>query len=193
MERAYRLRIYPTKDQLKVLPSYFGTARWVWNACLRWRSHWYKQFNESVTGIDFSRELTWLKKLESYKWLIAVPATISSQVLRDQDKAFAHFFAKRAKYPKRKKLTSSQSIRFQLDQRVVGNYFITGKLFKLPGLGAIDVRWSRIPTGIPKMVTLTRDTVGRYFISFICEKIIESLSETDQSIGIDLGIGHPHN
>ena len=91
MERAYKLRIYPTKDQLKVLPSYFGTARWVWNAHLQWRFYWYKQFNKSVTDINFSRKLTWLKKLDSNKWLTAVPATVSGQILRDQDKAFAYF------------------------------------------------------------------------------------------------------
>jgi len=188
MERAYRLRIYPTREQLKVLPGYFGTARWIWNVALRWRSHYYKKLGEKVTGVDFSRELTWLKKLEPYKWLAAVPATVHGQVLRDQDTAFANFFAKRAKYPKRKKPESAQAIRFQLDQRVVGNNFIAGKLLKLTGLGAIDVRWSRIPTGIPKMITLSRDAVGRYFVSFMCDEVIQPLAATGHSIGIDLGI-----
>jgi putative transposase len=71
---------------------------------------------------------------------------------------------------------------------VVGNYFITGKLLKLPGLGAIDVRWSRIPTGLPKMITLSRDAAERYFVSFMCEEQIASLPETGCGIGIDLGI-----
>jgi putative transposase len=73
---------------------YFGTARWAWNACLAWRSNLYAEFNESVSAIDFSRELTELKKLETYEWVNNSPSTIITQALRDQDTAFKKFLKK---------------------------------------------------------------------------------------------------
>ncbi|CAK0742619.1 transposase [Gammaproteobacteria bacterium] len=41
--------------------------------------------------------------MKVYSWLVKVPATVLEQVLRDQDKAFANFFAKRTRYLKYKK------------------------------------------------------------------------------------------
>jgi putative transposase len=144
--------------------------------------------HERVSGVDFSRELTWLKRLESLAWLKAVPATVLTQVLRDQDRAFANFFTKRARYPRFKKRRTGASIRFQLDQRCVLNTYRAGERLKLPGLGALKVRWSRIPDGIPKMVTLRRDPAGRYFVAFMVEEPIEQAAPSQRSVGIDLGV-----
>ncbi|CAK0768509.1 transposase [Gammaproteobacteria bacterium] len=188
MQRAYRFRFYPTATQSPLLSGYFGSARWVWNACLSWRAHLYKDQKTSVNGIDFSKELTFLKTLESYSWLKKTPSAIYQQTLRDQETAFSNFFSKRAGYPKFKRKHSAQSIRFTLDQRVILNYFRAGKLLRLTKLGSLNIRWSRIPTGIPKMVTVSKDSAGRYFVSFSCEEEIQKLPSNEVAIGIDLGI-----
>jgi putative transposase len=174
--------------QVALLAQFFGAARWVWNTALAWRSHWFKALGEKVTGVDFSRELTWLKKLEPLSWLASVPATVLVQTLRDQDRAFVNFFAKRARYPRFKKRRAAASIRFQLDQRVAMNSYRAGELLKLPGLGALDVRWSRVPGGVPKMVTVRRDACGRYFVSFMVEETIEQAAPSTKSVGIDVGL-----
>ena len=188
IQRSYQFRFYPTAVQIALLAQFFGAARWVWNAALAWRSHWYKALGESVTGVDFSRELTWLKKLDSLAWLAAVPATVLAQVLRDQDRAFSNFFAKRARYPRFKRRTEAASIRFQLNQRTVMNVYRAGAFLKLPGLGVLDVIWSRIPGGVPKMVTVRRDACGRYFVSFMVEEVIEQAESSTKSVGIDVGL-----
>ncbi|CAK0744883.1 transposase [Gammaproteobacteria bacterium] len=188
MQRAYRFRFYPTTTQSQLLSGYFGSARWVWNACLSWRTYLYKDHKESANGIDFSRELTFLKTLESYSWLKKTPSAVYTQILRDQDTAFSNFFAKRAGYPRFKRKHSAQSIRFQLDQRIVLNYFRAGQFLKLTKLGSLNIRCSRIPTGIPKMVMVSRDSEGRYFVSFSCEEEIQKLPSNEVAIGIDLGV-----
>lgn len=96
IQRSYQFRLYPSAVQLILLAQYFGAARWVWNTALAWRSHCYKVLGERVSGVDFSREMTFLKTLAPFAWLKAVPATILTQTLRDQDQAFSNFFAKRA-------------------------------------------------------------------------------------------------
>lgn len=188
IQRSYQFRFYPTPMQAVLLAQFFGAARWVWNSALAWRSHWFKELGEKVTGVDFSRELTWLKKLEPLAWLASVPATVLVQTLRDQDRAFANFFGKRARYPRFKRRSHGASIRFQLDQRVVMNNYRSGELLKLPGLGVLDIRWSRVPGGVPKMVTVRRDACGRYYVSFMVEEAIEPAAPSQNSVGVDVGL-----
>lgn len=186
--KSYKFRFYPNKTQKKLLTQYFGAKRFVWNTCLAWRSNFYKENKESVTGVDYSRELTWLKKFEPYSWLKEIPSSIATQCLRDQDKAFKKFFKeKETGYPKFKSRHRQQSIRFQMDQRVVMNNYRAGSLLKIPGLGKVKITWSRNPIGIPKMVTVSLDTAGRYFVSMGIEEAIQTKPPVEKAAGIDLG------
>ena len=65
---------------------------------------------------------------------------------------------------------------------------MAGSLLKLPKLGALKVRWSRIPEGTPKMATVSKDASGRYFVAFMCEEFIKPLAPTGRTVGVDLGI-----
>jgi putative transposase len=186
--RSYKFRFYPNRTQEKQLAKMFGSARWVWNHALDWRSSAYKVHGESVNGVDFSRELTFLKTLEPYAWLKDTPFTVYSQVLRDQDDAFRSFFAKRTKYPKFKNRRSKQSIRFNLDQRRLHTQFINGEMLKLPVLGKLKIRWSRLVAGTPKMVTVSKDASGRYFVSMSAESQIEHLPQKTNAVGLDFGV-----
>lgn len=55
-------------------------------------------------------------------------------------------------------------------------------------IGPLNIRWSRMPGGIPKMATVSLDGCGRYHISFSCEVEIEPLPMKAKSVGIDLGL-----
>lgn len=187
VQRSFKFRIYPNAAQRQQLAREFGHARWAWNTCLAWRSHSYQQ-GESVTAVDFSRELTQLKKLEPYAWLNEVSSGTLVQKLRDQDRAFANFFAKRAKYPRFKKRSHTQSVRYQIDQRIAASMYRAGELLKLPKLGPLKVVWSRIPVGVPKMVTITMDATGRYFASFGVEQNIEQWPQKTNAVGLDFGV-----
>ena len=188
IQRAYPLRFYPTPAQAALLATSFGATRWVWNAALAWRSTAYRQEGERVTGVDFSRELSWLKPLEPSPWLRAVPSSVLIQALRDQDRAFANFFAKRARYPRFKKRRHAAAMRFQLDQRVVANAYRAGTWLRLPGLGALDRRWSRVPGGIPKRVTVRRDADGRSFVAFMVKEALAPTTPSERGVGVDVGL-----
>ena len=110
------------------------------------------------------------------------------QKLIDQDKAFNNFFKGRAKFPKFKKKSHAQSIRYTLDQRQVLNNYRAGELLKLPKLGELKVKWSQIPGGIPKMVTVSKSASGKYFVSFMCEVEQCLKPMTGRVVGIDVGI-----
>ena len=205
VQRAHKLRLYPTAEQRRRLDAYFGAARWVWNRALEFRSKAYRRRGESVTGTDFSRLLTRLKHTSRYGWLCETPATVLTQKLRDQDQAFRNFFDDRAGYPKFRKRRAEQSIRFQLDQRRIERTFdANDRRLVLPGLGRLKLKWSRRPhcprctdepgcsrCPKPKMVTLRRDAAGRYFVSFMVEEALAAsrTAPAPNAIGaVDLGL-----
>ena len=190
IQRSYKFRFYPTPEQIVLLTIFFGVARWVWNHALEMRSKAWKRRKESLTGVDISRHLTQLKKTSRYGWLKAAPSTILVQKLRDLDRAFSNFFDPKlkAKYPRFKKRTHAQSIRFQLDQRTVAGNYRAGEFLKLPKLGRLKLKWSRVPAGTPKMVTIKKDSAGRYFVSFVVEETISVSVPPARAVGLDVGI-----
>jgi putative transposase len=186
-QRSYKFRLYPTPAQKKRLAIEFGHARFVWNWALELRNKAYEGRKESLNYIALSRKLTEIKKTEC-PWLSEAVAGCHTQKLIDQDKAFKNFFDKRAKYPRFKKRHHTQSVRYQLDQRHVERNFADSQLLKLPKLGVLKLRWSRRMTGIPKMVTASKDPCGRYFVSMACEIEIAALPIRRNAIGVDVGI-----
>ncbi|WP_253476571.1 RNA-guided endonuclease InsQ/TnpB family protein [Natronocella acetinitrilica] len=188
--RAYKLRIYPSGAQQKLIERWLGAGRWAWNHALERRQKAYRRRKESVSGVDVSRAITALKKTRRYAWLKAIPSSVVTQRLRDQDKAFAAFFKGDADYPRFKKRHQGQSIRLQLDQRHTKPraYWLAGEVM-VPGLGVVKARGTH-PRAFPKMVTLRRDGAGRYFASVMVEEVAPAAKAARGAVGIDLGLAH---
>jgi putative transposase len=183
---AYRFRAYPTTRQRRRLAREFGAARWAYNRGLETISQAWRERQERMTGVDFSRQLTKPKQAE-VPWLKEVSSYVLTQSLRDLDRAFEAFYAKRARYPRFKKRRGKQAVRYQLDGRLK-NAYVAGSLLVLPKLGPLKLVWSRIPPGRPKMVTLGRDGVGRYFVSMAMDRETIPLPAADRAVGLDAGL-----
>lgn len=187
IQRAYKFRFYPTLAQRRQLAVEFGHARFVWNRCLDLRGKAWAERQERHNHVSLSRQVTEWKR-GGFPWLADSTAGCLVQALLDQDKAFKNFFETRGHYPKFKSRHDRQAIRYQLDQRQIERTYHAGETLKLPKLGTLNLRWSQIPAGTPKMVTVSKTPDGRYFVSFACEVEISSLPLTGQTIGVDLGI-----
>jgi putative transposase len=111
--RSYRIRAYPNGAQRRLLDRWFGAVRWLWNTSFEIRSAAYCELNLTLTGNDLSHWLTVWKRTAGHQWLAEVPATCLTQCLRDQDRAFSNFFARRCRYPRYKGKRLSGSLRFQ--------------------------------------------------------------------------------
>jgi IS605 OrfB family transposase len=98
-----------------LLDRWWEATRWLWNRALEIRCEAYRECGLTLTGNDVSRWLTQWKRTPGHEWLREVPATCFTQCLRDQDAAFRNFFARRARYPRFKRKSTSGST-----HRVVG-------------------------------------------------------------------------
>lgn len=186
VQRAYRLRCYPNATQRRQLAVEFGCARWIWNSSLDARTSAYRWYGQRVTGVDLSRAITEVKVDPAFAWLRDATTACGQQALRDQDRAFANFFAGRGRYLRFKKRHSRQSVRYTLDARTT--LCVPSKWLKLPKLGRVKLRWSRVPGGIPKSVTLAHSASGEYHVSFMVEETIRQWPTTGRTIGVDVGV-----
>ena len=187
--KGYKFRFYPEVQQVEQLAKEFGCARFVWNQGLLRREYAFQQWGVSLSSAyDISSQITGLKKLESHARLKDATAGVLQQKLIDQDKTFDNFFKGRAKFPKFKKKSHAQGVRYQMDQRTVLNNYRAGELLKLPKLGELKVKWSRVPGSIPKMVTVSKSASGKYFVGFMCEVEQGLMPITGKIVGIDVGI-----
>jgi putative transposase len=192
VQRSFRVRAYPNSAQIRILNSWYGASRWLWNWSLSSRTKAYARRKQSVTGVDISRRLTKLKQFPRFAWLAKVPATCLTQCLRDQDAAFAHFF-RRVKagetpgYPRfRSRHDHAVSLRFQ---DVSETKWLRG-VVSLPKLGAMKLAEKLPAVSCPDTVTLKREPDGRYYATFAATVEIVLLPVIASVIGIDLGLTH---
>lgn len=183
--RSYLVRAYPNGAQRRMLDRWFGASRWLWNTTLGIRSEAYRHCGLKLSGVDLSRWLTAWKRTAGHEWLAEIPATCLTQCLRDQDRAFANFFAKRARYPRFKPRAPSGALRFQ----DLGAAWTRGVL-SLSKLGPLKLAEVLPEVAKPNTLTLRRDAAGRYFASFCAEVDIAVLPTTGRMIGVDLGLAH---
>ena len=187
MERAFRYRFYPTPEQQTLLRQTLGCVRLVYNKALAARTEGWYERQERVDYADTSAMLTAWKKEESLSFLTEVSSVPLQQGLRDLQKAFANFWAKRAKYPNFKRKHNGGSAEFTK----AGFRWKNNQVFLAKCDQALPIVWSReIPPGCnPNTITVKLDASGRWFVSLLVDDhTIKSLEKTDKSVGLDVGI-----
>lgn len=185
-KRAYRYRCYPTPEQARVLARTFGSARFVYNWALRLRTDAYYQRQARLGYHEASAALTTLKQQPETAWLNQVSSVPLQQALRHLDTAFRNFFAGRAKYPAFHKKHGRQaatyaSSAFRWD---AGARTLTLAKLDTP----LDIHWSRSFSGTPTTVTISQDTAGRSFVSFLVEEAVAALPVVNALVGVDVGL-----
>ena len=150
----------------------------------------YERRRETLTSVDLSRILTKLKRSKRYAWLREIPESVLSQKLRDLDAAYRNFFAGRARFPRIKSKHGPQRARVRFDARHTGKAFAwTSRRMVLPQLETLKLRGRKLPKAMPKLVTVSRDPCGRYWVSFVVEETIERMAPAPSvSVGIDVGV-----
>ncbi|MDH6629713.1 hypothetical protein M2271_007551, partial [Streptomyces sp. LBL] len=193
--------VYPDTGRRIALARAFGCARVVFNDAVRAREDARAAGEAFPKAGDLSKKLiTAAKQSPARSWLGEVSSVVLQQSLRDAETAYRNFFASlkgTRKGPKlgppcfKSRKDKRQSIRFTANAR----WSLTdhGQL-SLPKIGAVKVKWSRTLPATPTTVTVIKDAAGRYFASFVIDTDPAAdaarMPDTDQVIGIDLGLAH---
>jgi putative transposase len=185
-QKAFKYRFYPTPEQENKIRQTMGCTRLVYNRALAARTQAWYEHQERVGYIETSAMLTNWKKQDDLQFLNDVSSVPLQQGLRHLQTAFSNFFAGRAKYPNFKKKHNGGNAEFTR----AAFKFRDGQIFLAKSPTALDIRWSRqLPQGIePSTITVKLSPSGRWTVSILVDIEIERLSESSNSIGIDLGV-----
>jgi len=185
MEKAYKFRAYPNKEQRMLIAKTFGCSRFVYNYYLSKRIKLYEDSKETLTYNKCCADLTQLKR--ELEWLKEVDKFALQNSLRDLDNAYKKFFIEHSGYPKFKsKKIHKHSYRTSFTNN---NIEFFGDHIKLPKLGFVKIRDKQIPNGRILNATISQMPSGKYYISLCCADVeMEQLPLTGSVVGIDLGI-----
>ena len=160
LQRTYRFRVNPTPEQAQALARFAGTRRWIWNWALVRKRGYYAEQGKGISFAQLCAELTALKDQPETAWLQEIDSQLLQQALRDLERAFQNFFAKRARYPRVKSKKRGEPS-FRIPQRVIVR---DGQVY-VPKIGWIALRQHRPIDGTTKSATWCyaplRDQAGR--------------------------------
>lgn len=185
MEKSYKFRIYPNKEQQILIAKTFGCVRFVYNYYLDKKIKLYEETKQSMSYNVCSADLTLLKK--ETEWLREVDKFSLQNSLRNLDTAYQNFFKEHSGFPKFKsKKDNRKSYKTSFSNN---NIEIKGNHIKLPKLGLVKFRDKQRPQGRILNATVSQTPSGKYYCSICCtDVVINKPDKTSSVIGIDLGL-----
>jgi putative transposase len=180
--KAYRYRFYPCASLILFLAKTFGACRFVYNYFLDEKQKRHKEKGETLSYNTCAKMLAEMKDV--HIWLKEVSSVPLQQSLRHLEAGFQKFYKKQARFPQYKKKHGDQSATFMKNAFKYENGNLTLAKFGVP----LNIRWSRIFKGDPVSITISKDSRGRYFVSFLVEEFIKPLPTICQTIGVDVGL-----
>ncbi|TCZ73018.1 transposase [Paenibacillus albiflavus] len=184
VNKAYKFRIYPNKEQKILIAKTIGCSRFVFNRFLSQWSDEYKETGKGLTYISCSAKLTQLKK--EFLWLKEVDSISLQSSLKNLADAFDRFFKKQNDAPRFK--SKNNKVQSYTTKQTNGNIAIVGNKIKLPKLGLVRFAKSREVNGRIMNTTVRRNPSGKYFVSILVETEVQPIEKTGSSVGVDLGL-----
>jgi putative transposase len=146
----------------------------------------YQQRGQGLSYTQMSAQLTTLKDQGEAAFLNEVSSVPLQQGLRHLKRAYVNFFEGRAHFPQFKKRHEAPAAEYSRS----AFRFCDGQLTLAKMDAPLDIPWSRpLPQGAtPSTVTVSRDQIGRSFVSILLEEQICPLPKKETQVGIDLGL-----
>lgn len=182
MNKAFKYRLYPTKEQQELFAKTFGCVRFIYNKMLSDKMEYYKETKQELnnTPAQYKKEFEWLKEVDS---LALANAQMNLQ------SAYNNFFRNtKVGFPKFKSKKHTKNTYTTNNQN--GTVSINDNHIKLPKVGNVKMVYHRI---IPadyniKSATISLTSSGKYYVSVLTEyqtNIPTIKLDKDNSLGLD--------
>ena len=181
--KAYKFRLYPTKEQEIMFVKTFGCVRFIYNKMLADKIEFYKETKQKLnnTPAQYKKEYEWLKEVDS---LALANAQMNLQT------AYNNFFrSPKVGFPKFKSKKRNKNS-YTTNNDKGGKLRIENGRIRLPKVGLVKIRQHRI---IPdnqkiKSATITKTPSGKYYVSILVEyeqQIPDIQLDKNKALGLD--------
>ena len=162
-----------------------GSCRFVYNKGLALQKARYDAGEKKLNYAGLCKLLTQWRGETQTLWLKDAPTHPLQQALKDLERAYGNFFARRADFPRFKRKGRHDSFRYP-DPKQIKLDAVNSRLF-LPKLGWLRYRNSRNVLGAVKNVTVSL-SCGKWFVSIQTERQVEQPLPRGGAVGVDLGV-----
>ena len=192
--QAFKYALKPDGEQQRNLRRYAGSCRFVYNKALALQQANHAAGESFISYVTMAAWLPLWKRELGFVWLKDAPSQALQHALKDLEKAYKNFFAKRTDFPRFKRKGSGDSFRYP-DPKQIKLDQSNSRIF-LPKLGWIRYRNSRDVLGEVRNVTVSSKN-GKWYISIqtqrelvlsVAEAVEVAGSTTTTAVGIDMGI-----
>ena len=184
--QAFKYQLKPNCRQQRDMRRFAGSCRFVFNKALALQKERYEQGEKKLGHAGLCKLITEWRNGTETSWLKDAPVHPLQQTLKDLERAYANFFAKRADFPRFKKKGQHDSFRYP-DPKQIKLDQANSRIF-LPKLGWLRYRNSRDVLGAVKQVTASMSG-GKWFVSIQTEREVEQPQhESGSMIGLDVGV-----
>jgi putative transposase len=183
--QAFKYELMPNGQQQRQMRRCAGSCRFVYNKALALQKERHERGEKKLGYAGLCKLLTEWRNSAETAWLADAPVHPLQQTLKDLERAYSNFFAKRADFPCFKKKGRSDSFRYP-DPKQIKLDQANSRLF-LPKLGWLRYRNSREVLGTVKNVTVSQ-SCGKWFVSIQTEREVEQPIPQGGAVGIDMGI-----
>ncbi len=186
--KAYRFRIYPTREQEIMIAKTIGCSRFVFNHFL---AKWEETYEATGKGLSYgscSKEIPFLK--QAFDWLMEVDSTSVQNSVKHLADAYDRFLKRQNERPRFKsKRNPVQSYKTNIQGKSqLPEVSIVGDRLKLPKLKWVRFANSKQVEGRILNATIRRNATGKHFVSLLVEQEIDELPKTGSSVGVDVGL-----
>jgi putative transposase len=183
--QAFKYELQPTGEQQRNMRRYAGACRFVFNKALALQKDNHETGNKFIGYVAMAKNLTAWRNGSETPWLKDAPVHPLQHALKDLEKAYKNFFAKRAAFPNFKKKGLGDSFRYP-DPKQIKLDQANGRIF-LPKLGWLRYRHSRDVLGEVRNATVSQSG-GKWFVSIQTQRDVEPATPKGDMVGIDMGV-----
>jgi putative transposase len=184
--QTYKYELLPDGDQRRRMRRFAGSCRFVFNKALALQKERTERGGKKLGYAGLCKLLTEWRNGGDTAWLSDAPVHPLQQSLKDLERAYANFFARRADFPRFNKKGRNDGFRYP-DPEQIHLDQTNGRIF-LPKLGWLRYRNSREALGRVRNVTVGLSGGKWSFSVQTVREVEEPLHPSDSMVGIDLGI-----
>jgi putative transposase len=185
VNKSYKFRLYPNKEQEILINKTFGCVRFIYNKMLSDKINHYEITKERLnnTPAQYKKEFEWLKEVDS---LALANAQMNLQT------AYNNFFSRKEvgfpKYKSRKKNKNAYTTNSQKGSITISD---DNRHIKLPKLKQVRIKCHRQigKDELIKSCTISKTPSGKYYISILVEYEKEMIQKkSDKVVGLDFSM-----
>src|SRR5690606_28779212 len=117
--QAFKYELMPDGQQARQMCRFAGSCRFVYNKALALQKERYERGEKKLGYAGLCKQLTEWRNGTETPWLADAPTHPLQQALKDLERAYSNFFAKRADFPRSEEHTSELQSRENLVCRLL--------------------------------------------------------------------------